>query len=67
MSGRKVPCKPPKPLAHDIALENWFDVKIGQISRENPEFFVKQGVKLELHTDSSVTELWTETRDSGSA
>lgn len=39
--------------ARDIALENCLD--LGQIHAENPEFFVKHGVKLGLHVDLSAT------------
>ncbi|KAL2811012.1 hypothetical protein BDW59DRAFT_179413 [Aspergillus cavernicola] len=51
--------------ARDIALDNCFD--LGQISRENPEFFVKQGVKIGVaRRFVSHTGIWRDQRDNGS-
>ncbi|KAJ8147377.1 hypothetical protein LV157_008672, partial [Aspergillus fumigatus] len=50
--------------ARDIALENCLD--LGQIRTENPEFFVKQGVKIGVaRRFVSHTKLWLEEREKG--
>ncbi|KAF4209650.1 hypothetical protein CNMCM5878_005036 [Aspergillus fumigatiaffinis] len=51
--------------ARDIALENCLD--LGQIRAENPEFFVKQGVKIGVaRRFVSHTKLWLEERENSS-
>ena len=51
--------------ARDIALENCLD--LGQIRAENPEFFVKHGVKIGVaRRFVSHTKLWLEERENGS-
>lgn len=52
--------------ARDIALDNCFD--LWQIQGENPDFFVKQGVKIGVaRRFVSDTRLWLEERENGSA
>lgn len=51
--------------AQDIALENCLD--LGQIRAENPEFFVKQGVKIGVaRRFVRHTKLWLDERENGS-
>jgi hypothetical protein len=52
--------------ARDIALDNCLD--LGQIQGENPDFFVKQGVKIGVaRRFVSDIRLWLEERENGSA
>lgn len=52
--------------ARDIALDNCLD--LGQIHAENPDFFIKQEVKIGVtRRFVSHTSLWLEERENGSA
>lgn len=51
--------------ARDIALENCLDLR--QIYAENPDFFIKQGVKISVvYRFISHTKLWLEERENSS-